>query len=350
MNRRNGSLLLGALIAVPVGFTLVLVLVVGLVSAQPAQANCGVSGPGLTVDPSTVPAAVGPYRGVQLVNAALIINAGKALGISARGQTIGVMTAIGESTLIVVDHGDLAGPDSRGLFQQRANGAWGSYEDRMNPTISATNFFKALLRVQGWETLAPTIAAHRTQRNANPFHYEKYWDDAVQIMGALAGARVIDGAAPGTGGLPCTDPIAPPPGTGSGWIKPAVGPLTSGYGPRGSCGGVCSTFHRGADIGAACGTPIYAASAGVVVTAGRSGGYGNLIAIDHGGGIVTRYAHMYDSGMLTRVGAAVTTSQQIARVGSFGNSTGCHLHFEVLEAGTRINPEPFMAARGAALR
>ena len=87
------------------------------------------------------------------------------------GQTVAVMTAMGESSLINVDHGDAAGPDSRGLFQQRDNGAWGTYADRMNPQTAATNFYTALLRVEGWETLPPTIAAHRVQRNADPNHY-----------------------------------------------------------------------------------------------------------------------------------------------------------------------------------
>lgn len=75
------------------------------------------------------------------------MNAAAALGLDARAQAVGVMTAMGESSLLVLEYGDVAGPDSRGLFQQRANGAWGSYADRMDPTISATNLFRALLRV-----------------------------------------------------------------------------------------------------------------------------------------------------------------------------------------------------------
>lgn len=131
--------------------------------------------------------AVAGYSGKQLDNAAAIIAAGKALGISRQGQTIGVMTAMGESSLRVLDRGDAVGPDSRGLFQQRANGAWGSYEDRMDPTTSATNFFKALQDVEGWQELSPTEAAHRTQRNADPYHYQKYWPAAVKVTNALAG-------------------------------------------------------------------------------------------------------------------------------------------------------------------
>lgn len=134
---------------------------------------------------SSMPKAIGPYKGDQLVNAGHIIKAGRAMDLDARTITIGVMTAMGESSLVVVDRGDSVGPDSRGLFQQRANGAWGTYRDRMNPRIAATNFFKALIKVPGYRKLTPTIAAHRTQRNADPNHYTKYWQDAKKIVATL---------------------------------------------------------------------------------------------------------------------------------------------------------------------
>lgn len=135
-----------------------------------------------------VPASVAGYSGKQLDNAAAIMAAGKTLGLSRKAQTIGVMTAMGESGLRVLDRGDAVGPDSRGLFQQRANGAWGSYADRMDPATSATNFFKALGQVEGWKDLSPTEAAHRTQRNADPYHYQQYWPAAVKATNALSGA------------------------------------------------------------------------------------------------------------------------------------------------------------------
>jgi hypothetical protein len=99
------------------------------------------------------------------------------------------MTAMGESSLINVNYGDAAGPDSRGLFQQRDNGAWGTLTDRLNPTIAATNFFKALLRVPNWASLPPTLAAHYTQRNADPNHYTKYWSAAVQVVDSIHAAN-----------------------------------------------------------------------------------------------------------------------------------------------------------------
>jgi len=168
----------------------------------------------------SLPASIGPYKGEQIANAAQVILAARDLGIDVRGQAVGVMTAIGESTLINVDHGDAAGPDSRGIFQQRGNGAWGSYEDRMNPRTAATNFFRALLQVPSWESMAPTLAAHAVQRNADPYHYEPYWDDAVQIVGTLSGDPNLADKLPATGALPCA-PGSTGPLTGPGGSFPA---------------------------------------------------------------------------------------------------------------------------------
>ena len=307
-----------------------------------ATACNGVAG-SLTVQAVPVGAVAG-YTGEQLANAATIVRAGQALGVDARGQAIGVMTAMGESSLVAVDHGDAVGPDSRGLFQQRANGAWGSYADRMDPATSATSFFRALLEVPGWQTLPPTIAAHRTQHNADPYHYARWWDRALEVVAALAGGTVA-GLAPGTGSLPCTgaSPLGPVVG---GWTIPAAGRLSSGFGLRGNPTGEGAQHHAGLDFAAACDTPIVAAGAGVVVRSGAASGYGNLVVVDHGGGVVTRYAHMETEDLTVVVGQPVAAGQQVARVGSTGDSTGCHLHFEVLLDGVATDPLPFLAERG----
>lgn len=193
-------LVIGAILA-PIVLVLSIILFGG--GSQAAADVCSPSGGSVSVDESKLPkVAVAGYQGEQLKNAALVINAGKALGLSARGQTIGVMTAMGESGLRVLDHGDGPGPDSRGLFQQRDNGAWGSYQDRMNPTTSATNFFKALQKVSGWEQLEPTTAAHRVQRNADPFHYQSYWAAAVEVMAALGDVKTTDAGGESSCGIP----------------------------------------------------------------------------------------------------------------------------------------------------
>jgi len=96
------------------------------------------------------------------------------------------------------------------------------------------------------------------------------------------------------------------------------------------------SFHDGVDIAASHGTGIYAYSAGRVSFAGWNGGYGKVVYIDHGNGLQTRYAHM--SAISVRVGERVSAGEKIGAVGSTGNSTGAHLHFEVLKNGSLKNP------------
>ena len=95
-------------------------------------------------------------------------------------------------------------------------------------------------------------------------------------------------------------------------------------------------FHDGLDIAANHGNPVYAYTDGRVVEAGWNGGYGNCILIDHGNGLKTRYAHL--SRIDVRVGQKVKVGQRIGAVGSTGNSTGPHLHFEVIKNGKTQNP------------
>lgn len=437
----------------------------------------GLGSPAVSVNLGALPTSVGAFKGEQLVNAALIMNAGKALGVSRRGQTIAVMTAIGESTLKVLPYGDSAGPDSRGLFQQRDNGAWGTLADRMDPTTSATMFYKALLKVSGWEQMEPTLAANSVQRNADPLHYAQFWEPAVRIVEALGaattapsspivsqvnasstmtgaeaiaryrlgnvrpitadavarlapmfGIATVGGYRPTTnvpdhevglaadfmvptteagraqgdrlaayaiqnaremgidyvlwsqrswntergtwrpmedrgsvtqnhqdhvhitfvgdksaGNLSASSACIPGEGdipvAKGGWSRPVEGPVTSEFNPARvhPITGIVKP-HTGTDFGAACNSPIRAARAGRVVYVGPRGTYGNLIEIDHGGGTTTRYAHMYDDGILTRIGATVQGGQVIGSVGASGASTGCNLHFEVRTGGTPVNP------------
>ena len=122
------------------------------------------------------------------------------------------------------------------------------------------------------------------------------------------------------------------------WVRPAHGPFTSPFGYR------WGKLHKGIDIGAPYGSPIYAAAAGTVVFVGPMGGYGRLVKIQHEHGVVTAYGHM--SRFATHVGAHVKAGDVIAYVGSEGHSTGPHLHFEVYVHGVVINPLPFLHARG----
>lgn len=114
------------------------------------------------------------------------------------------------------------------------------------------------------------------------------------------------------------------------------GPVRSRFGPRIDPIDRVPRFHRGIDISAPTGTPIGAASAGRVIFSGRDKGHGNMVAIEHPDGTVTRYAHA--SQLLVKVGDYVESGQTVALVGSTGHSTGPHLHFEVIKNGTFVDP------------
>ncbi len=117
-----------------------------------------------------------------------------------------------------------------------------------------------------------------------------------------------------------------------GFSWPAAGKLTSKYGRR------WGRMHKGIDIAGPVGTPINAAADGTVISAGwHSGGYGNLVEIKHGDGTTTRYAH--NSRISVSVGQTVRQGQLLAAMGSTGNSTGSHLHFEIRHTGgSAVNP------------
>ncbi|MBA3452646.1 MAG: M23 family metallopeptidase [Deltaproteobacteria bacterium] len=115
---------------------------------------------------------------------------------------------------------------------------------------------------------------------------------------------------------------------------------TSGFGWREDPIRKRKKFHRGDDIRAKSGTPVFAAGDGVVVFAGRQGGYGNVIYVDHGGGVVTRYGHL--RRIEATLDTAISAGQQIGQVGSTGRTTGPHLHFEVRLDGRAVDPSTAM--------
>ncbi|MDJ0313172.1 M23 family metallopeptidase [Arthrobacter sp. H35-D1] len=105
--------------------------------------------------------------------------------------------------------------------------------------------------------------------------------------------------------------------------------------------GAAAELHTGTDFAGSCGTAVFAAGAGTVTEAGWSQyGGGNRIVVDHGGGIKTTYNHL--DSIAVSVGQQVGAGAQIAGVGTTGNSTGCHLHFEVMQNGQTIDPAPFI--------
>ena len=121
---------------------------------------------------------------------------------------------------------------------------------------------------------------------------------------------------------------------------PVKGSISSTYGFRSSPGGIGSTYHEGIDIASDYGVPVEATASGTVTQAGWMDGYGYLVEIKHDGDIVTRYGH--NSALLVSVGQQVEQGTVIALVGSTGNSTGPHCHYEVRIHGDAVDPSYFL--------
>ncbi|WAC66312.1 hypothetical protein OVA14_00460 [Agrococcus sp. SL85] len=162
---------------------LAVVVVLASLLLRPAPAEEPPVVPQSAVVEGELPERVGEWRGQQLEQAAIVVQAGRDLGMSDRDVRIAVMTAMGESSLRVLDRGDRVGPDSRGLFQQRDS--WGAYEVRMDAYASSVLFYRALARIDGRDDLAPTRVAHAVQINRDPDHYARWWEDANAVVDAL---------------------------------------------------------------------------------------------------------------------------------------------------------------------
>jgi len=279
---------------------------------------------------------------------------GERMRVPVRGWVIAVATALQESDLLNTEGGP---DDSLGLFQQRPSQGWGTPEQIMNPDYAAGTFYEHLLAVPGWQTMPLTKAAQRVQRSAYPDAYAKHEARATEIVSAYT-----------SGALPTCDGAAI---AASGWTRPVAGTVGSGFRTAGRPG------HDGVDIMAARGTVIHAASGGVVVRArcniaGNSwdapfssstpcdrdghpglGGCGWYVEIRHAADIVSRYCHMVRQPIV-HVGQTVTARQPIGNVGTSGNSSGPHLHYEIHEGypateANAINPVPFMRQNGVPL-
>ncbi|MGM1018585.1 MAG: hypothetical protein ACQEW8_13710 [Actinomycetota bacterium] len=146
-------------------------------------------------EPATFPdRGVEGWSGEQLENAATIVLTARDRGLGVDAQVLGVMTAMGESSLRNIDYGDwetsgITNPDgsrtsSIGLFQQQD--WWGSPEERMDPATASGLFYDRLVRVPGWQDAEPTAVIHRVQVNADPDFYERFESDATAVVEALS--------------------------------------------------------------------------------------------------------------------------------------------------------------------
>lgn len=298
------------------------------------------------VDPASVPEGpVSGYGHDQLVNAAIIAKVAADRGLPARAQLIGIMTSMGESSLVNVGYGDdingVTNPDgtptcSLGLFQQQWCLGWGTRDQVMDPVYAATAFFDRLAGISGWEKMEPTLAINRVQGNSDPYHYAKFESAANEVLGALGGVQ------PGTGGC-----------SGSGEWQSPVDMSTPGlritdfFGMRDASITGYVYLHSGVDLaGVKVGTPVVAAGSGTVerVVTVDGSAEGINVRIKHDDGTQTFYLHLNET--LVREGDKVSAGTPIGAVGNTGRSYGAHLHFSVLIDGEFADPIAYLRARG----
>ncbi|HEV2767169.1 MAG TPA: peptidoglycan DD-metalloendopeptidase family protein [Acidimicrobiales bacterium] len=239
-----------------------------------------------------------------------------------------------------------------------AQDARADYEERLSELRAESDAIAELLRARqaaatsattsttAPESVARATATGQEQRDAAPAAPTDTPKRPAAAPPSPAATRDPEPAPP-----PKADPApAPPPATSPPHTHPPVTPagsstlgwplaspvVTSGFGYRIHPIFGTSRLHAGIDLRGSTGTPILAAGEGVVVSAGWRGGYGNTVIIDHGGSLATLYAHQ--SQIHVRAGATVRRGQAIGAVGSTGQSTGPHLHFEVRVNGTPVDP------------
>lgn len=234
MSQGSAMGIIGGVVLAPV---LVVVLMVSMLGGTSSAGACGV--PGVGADASKVSGSVAGYGPEQLSVAAAIVNAGKKSGVSVKGQLVGVMVGMGESSLKNINYGDdihgVTNPDgsltcSLGVFQQQwclPGEPWGSKADVTDPAKAAETFFKALTRLKDWESLDPDEAGHRVQGNYSRAGYTKFIGPAQQVFDAItSGTAGSDAKAPacaGTVGDPGKDDDYPYKNSEYNAINPVTG-------------------------------------------------------------------------------------------------------------------------------
>jgi murein DD-endopeptidase MepM/ murein hydrolase activator NlpD len=175
-----------------------------------------------------------------------------------------------------------------------------------------------------------TLAGAKSQKQATLAAVEESKQDYLNEVNALlaVSAQLASRIQSSQSG---SQPVQP---SSSGFIWPVSGPVTSGFGWR------WGRMHEGIDIAVPSGTPVHASASGRVIYGGWLGGYGNLVVIDHGGGIATAYGH--NTSIVVGTGSGVSQGQVVAYSGSTGHSTGPHVHFEVRVNGSAVDPMGYL--------
>ena len=295
---------------------------------------------------------IGRWDSTQVSIAATIVDLGATRDVPRWGWVVALATAMQESQLRNLPYlGENNDHDSIGVFQQRPSQGWGTPQQLTDPAYQAGKFYDKLLTIPGWEQMPLTQAAQQVQVSAYPMAYANWTSDAILLADALS--------SPSSGTSPETTGHCGATGT---WTQPVLAAVVSAFRTSERPG------HDGVDLGAARGTPIRAASTGVVVRvrcniepashgcdqdgSPSTPGCGYYVDIEHPGKIFSRYCHMLTHPYVA-VGDQVVAGQVIGLVGSSGHSSGPHLHFEVhlgdQSESTATDPVPFMAAQGAPL-
>ncbi len=209
---------LGALVMVAVEAVLLLVVAVMITLAGAASQACN---GGSATTPGNGGNAGSFTSADATANAQTIVLTTAKLGLSQRAAVIAVATAMDESSLIVVDHGDVAGPDSRGLFQQRDS--WGTLAQRMDPATSTTLFLKRMVAVPNWQTRSVTEVAHTVQGNQDPNTYARFEAPATDMVN-----RFWPAGTPAGGTTPSVELAANTTAAAGGSAGPAGCPGTGG--------------------------------------------------------------------------------------------------------------------------
>ena len=300
----------------------------------------------------------------QKANATTVIAEGYRLGMSEQAILVALTVAAQESRFLVYandgrgadlrpdqagiadslqlphqavgsDHGSL------GIFQQQWPW-WGSMPELMDPATSARKFYTALGKVPGWEQMSIPDAGQAVQHSAHPHAYDDDVTLAQELLRDAGGATSVEEAAYfGATTSPCDSPAY----TGAVAFPLRAGVAYVDQANYGHAGSHWTSTHSGTDLAAACGSPVVAATDGTVtVRTDQSWAGPWLVEIDAGGpdGTVTWYGHMQHVDVTP--GQPVAAGQTIGQVGSLGNSTGCHLHFEVHPGGgDPVNPTDWLA-------
>ncbi|WP_331726244.1 M23 family metallopeptidase [Streptomyces sp. NBC_00470] len=275
----------------------------------------------------------------QRNNASVITNVARSRSLPPRAAVIAVATAMQESSLKNIRHGDR---DSQGLFQQRPSQGWGTVEQITDPIYASNSFLKRLAKVGKWQTKPLAQAAQNVQRSGVPGAYAKWERTAGELVVKSWGKKAVLST---TSGCAAADTSAGSKGKGS-WVLPVENSHVTT--PYKAGGGMWSSgSHTGIDFPVPTGTRVQAVGNATVVEAGWGGAYGNNIVLKMSDGKYTHYAHL--SKISVTKGQTVKARQQIGLSGATGNVSGPHLHFEARTGpayGSDINPTAYLRSHG----